>query len=436
MPRKAPWTRMAVGDLLTGVIDYRGKTPPKADSGIPCISAANVKGGVVTLKDKFVSQEVYEQWTTRGFVRPGDVLITTEAPVAEVAILPSDQTYLITRRVMALQVNDTEADNKFLMYSLLLEENKKQLEGLSHGATVPRLFKEDILGFELRVPPLPTQKKISAILSAYDDLIANNLRRLEILDDMAQNLYREWFVKFRFPGHQDTRFVDSPLGRIPEGWEAVRFSDILESGLGGDWGVDEPNAEKNSPVLVIRGTDFSDILNGACLRTPRRFITPASQKKRQLRVGDLLVENSVNAKSRCVGTTLLITDGVQHRLKDPAIAASFCKVYRFKNPALAPLAHHYMRYLYAEGKMAFYQNVAANGIGNFQSRRFLQSEHLVVPAGRRYHWEMLLNDLTSSTLADQTFVLRRTRDLLLPKLISGEVDVSELDIQAPEEVPA
>ena len=88
--------------------------------------------------------------------------------------------------------------------------------------------------------------------------------------------------------------------------------------------------------------------------------------------------------------------------------------------------------------MAFYQNVAANGIGNFQSQRFLESEHLVFPADSQKLQEMLglLNDLTSSTLADQTFALRRTRDLLLPRLISGEVDVSELDIAVPEEAMA
>ena len=78
------------------------------------------------------------------------------------------------------------------------------------------------------LPPLPAQRKIAAILSAYDDLIENNLRRIKILEEMAQNLYREWFVKFRFPGHQHARFIDSPLGRIPEGWEVKKVGNILK----------------------------------------------------------------------------------------------------------------------------------------------------------------------------------------------------------------
>ena len=81
-------------------------------------------------------------------------------------------------------------------------------------------------------PDLFTQRKIAAILSAYDDLIENNLRRIKILEEMAQNLYREWFVKFRFPGHQHTRFTDSPLGRIPEGWEVKAVENTFDI-LGG-----------------------------------------------------------------------------------------------------------------------------------------------------------------------------------------------------------
>ena len=79
--------------------------------------------------------------------------------------------------------------------------------------------------FEVRVPPLPTQRKIASILSAYDDLIENNTRRIAILEEMAQAIYREWFVNFRFPGHENVKLVDSPLGQIPEGWEADDDSD-------------------------------------------------------------------------------------------------------------------------------------------------------------------------------------------------------------------
>ena len=84
-----------------------------------------------------------------------------------------------------------------------------------------------IEGVEIPCPPLPIQRRIADILSAYDDLIENNNRRIAILEEMAQNLYREWFVHFRFPGHEHVKMVDSPLGPIPEGWEVTRLGDIV-----------------------------------------------------------------------------------------------------------------------------------------------------------------------------------------------------------------
>ena len=97
------------------------------------------------------------------------------------------------------------------------------------GATMPNLNTSILRSVPLRFPPLPTQRKIAAILSAYDDLIENNLQRIKILEEMAQNLYREWFVKFRFPGHEKARFADSSLGRVPEGWEVIKVSSLLEA---------------------------------------------------------------------------------------------------------------------------------------------------------------------------------------------------------------
>ncbi len=86
---------------------------------------------------------------------------------------------------------------------------------------------------EILAPPPPTQRKIAAILSAYDDLIENNTRRIQILEQMAQAIYREWFVHFRFPGHEDVRMVESELGLIPEGWEVIHIKDLYRTSSGG-----------------------------------------------------------------------------------------------------------------------------------------------------------------------------------------------------------
>jgi type I restriction enzyme S subunit len=106
------------------------------------------------------------------------------------------------------------------------------MQGISHGATQDNLSLDKLLTFDFLVPPLPVQRRIAGILSAYDDLIENSQRRIKILEEMARRLYREWFVHFRFPGHEGCSFVDSPLGEIPEGWELKALGEVLELNYG------------------------------------------------------------------------------------------------------------------------------------------------------------------------------------------------------------
>src|SRR5260370_33486252 len=117
-----------------------------------------------------------------------------------------------------------KVDVRFIKY--YLDTIKHQLKNISTGATQDNLSLDKLLSFDILTPLLDTQHKIAAILSAYDDLIENNTRRIAILEEMAQSLYREWFVHFRFPGHEKKRLVESTLGLIPEGWGGVKLGDI------------------------------------------------------------------------------------------------------------------------------------------------------------------------------------------------------------------
>jgi type I restriction enzyme S subunit len=272
----------SLSSITEKVIDYRGKTPPGAPSGIPVITAAHVKKGKVAhCGKKFVSQETYDRWTTRGFIKPGDVLITTEAPVGQIAFVPSDRTYLITRRVIALQIDLEKADEKYVKYALLSPDVDHYFDKLSHGTTVPRLYKDDILDYRIPFPDLPTQHKIAGILSAYDDLIENNLRRISILEEMAQSLYREWFVHFRFPGHEDVAMVDSPLGPIPEGWEVKKLKDIAS--------VNGQSIRKSAAPENIHYIDIKSVSTGSVDEIrPLTFEAAPSRARRIVQHGDII----------------------------------------------------------------------------------------------------------------------------------------------------
>jgi type I restriction enzyme S subunit len=167
LPSKWIWTTL--DELTYFTVDYRGRTPPKVEKGIPLISAAAIKHDKITVGiSGYVTSEVYKQWITRGLPEPGDLVITTEAPVGESAIFPGDQTYLLSRRVFACKTNGVS--NRYLMHILYSEVSRKHIRNHNRGSTVPRILKPDLLALPIPLPPLEEQKliveKIDAALTA------------------------------------------------------------------------------------------------------------------------------------------------------------------------------------------------------------------------------------------------------------------------------
>lgn len=160
--------------------------------------------------------------------QPGTLCITIAANIAESAIPAVEGCF--PDSVVGFVADPSKADVRFIKY--YLEILKLRMQGISHGATQDNLSLDKLLTFDFLVPPLPVQRRIAGILSAYDDLIENSQRRIKILEEMARRLYREWFVYFRFPGHEDCRLVESPLGEIPEGWEVKALGEVLELNYG------------------------------------------------------------------------------------------------------------------------------------------------------------------------------------------------------------
>jgi type I restriction enzyme, S subunit len=177
------WDVQTLGQLVSFITDYRGKTPPYSEEGIAAISAENIGAGRVRSITKWVSSEVYKRWTTRGFPEPGDTIFTTEAPVAEVARLPGDQSYLLTRRVIALRPKPS-VNMGFLYWSVLRSAQEGAWAGKMHGSTVPRILKPDILGLAMTVPHASEQESLSARMDAQEarlDREAESLAKLRTL---------------------------------------------------------------------------------------------------------------------------------------------------------------------------------------------------------------------------------------------------------------
>ncbi len=219
-----------LGDVLETLIDYRGKTPKKTSSGIPLITAKIVKGGFIEEPREFIAESDYESWMKRGFPQVGDVVLTTEAPLGEVAQIKNSKIAL-AQRIVTLRGKQGVLSSDYLKFFLKSPIGQARLQERGTGTTVLGIKQSELRQVEIDLPNFITQISISSVLSPYDDLIENNEKRIKSLEEMAQLLYTEWFVKFKFPGHERVKMVDSgtEYGMIPEGWEIIKIEDLLKT---------------------------------------------------------------------------------------------------------------------------------------------------------------------------------------------------------------
>lgn len=225
------WKEVSIQDLIDKIIDYRGKTPKKTQSGVKLITAKVIKNGQILKKANFeyIAEQDYDNVMRRGIPILHDILITTEAPLGEVAIIRSNEKIALAQRVILLRINKKIASPYFLYHSLRSKPIQTRIYARGTGTTVLGIKNAELRKVKIPLPPLPTQQKIASILSAYDDLIENNQQRIAILEQMAQNIYQEWFVRFRFPGHAQSEFVEG----LPKGWKKVSIGDAFEIVGGG-----------------------------------------------------------------------------------------------------------------------------------------------------------------------------------------------------------
>jgi len=263
MSEWATWKILPIEDAVQEIIDYRGKSPRKSESGIPLITAKIVKNGRIDPPTEFIPASDYDEWMRRGLPKPGDVVITTEAPLGEVAQLGSKRVAL-AQRLIVLRAQPALMENSFLKYALQSSPVQHQLYARATGTTVLGIKQRELRKVRVPVPPLPTQRRIAHILGTLDDKIELNRRMNRTLEAIARAIFKSWFVDFdpvidnalaagkpipeEFAGRaarraqlthgkssppENTRrlfldeFQDSELGPIPKGWEIKALRDAL-----------------------------------------------------------------------------------------------------------------------------------------------------------------------------------------------------------------
>lgn len=405
-----------VGIKVIGVSDFQNYTKPKYEE----LEQINPKG-IVTERNILHDEDIV-------FVRSnGNRELIGRSLFVEKP--PEEVTH--SAFTIRLRFSTSNVIPRFYAYCFRSQAVRQKLTAYGGGTNISNLNQEILSALEVPYPPLSIQHKIASILSAYDDLIENNTRRIKILEEIVQTIYNEWFAKFRFPGHENVKMVESELGMVPEGWDIKPVGELLDYHIGGGWGKESPIDKHSLPAYVIRGTDIPGARYVSIDALPFRFHTESNLFSRKLKDGDIVFEVSGGSKGQPVGRTLLIKQQMIDTLNEDVICASFCKLLRPKIEVISP-EYFYLHLItiYSNGIINKYQ-VQSTGITNFNFAYFLDAEKLPIPP------KDIIDKFTENIrpIYDliQTFGLknqnlRHTRELLIPKLISGEIDVSELDI--------
>ncbi|MDK2814131.1 MAG: type restriction enzyme subunit [Thermoanaerobacter sp.] len=310
---------------------------------------------------------------------------------------------------------------KFLYYVL----KTLPLREMAGGSAQPLINQAILNNIEIKLPPLPEQQKIASILSAFDDKIELNNEMNKTLEEIAQAIFKHWFIDFEFPNENGEpykssggEFVDSELGPIPRGWKVIKISEICEIQIGGDWGK-EDKFEGAVPVYCLRGVDLQKLKeNGYSNELPLRWVKKSSLEKRMLSSKDILIAGSGIGP---VGRTLYFHENITNLYEYPLIYSNFCKRIRAKSEQYAIYIEQILENMYTKGEMALYIN--GTSVPNLNINGLIEHK-VVLPT------DDILNkyaDFKSKVLArkysKENLTLSQLRDTLLPKLISGEIRV-------------
>jgi len=443
------WEEQRLEDCMDAIIDYRGKTPKKTDCGIPLITAKIIKKGRILPVSEYIAEEDYDAWMRRGIPLPGDVVLTTEAPLGEVAQLDGRKIAL-AQRVITLRGKENVLDNTYLKYLLMSHEVQHQLDGRGSGTTVKGIKQSELREVMLTIPELGEQKAIAHVLGMLDDRIELSRRMNETLESMAQALFKSWFVDFDpvidnalaggkeipeslsekaqaraalgdkrrpLPEEIRTLFPDEltyndELGWVPKGWEVKPIDEAIEV----------------NPRVQLKKGDVAKFVDMKALPTSgfsvADVITKPYSGGAKYNNGDVLLARITpcleNGKT---GVVDFLDDG------EVGFGSTEFIVLRGKGEIYTPFVACFARHT------NFRDHCTQSMVGSSGRQRVQNAcfSYFYLAFPPRNDLLLSFNDLAEGTFEkyiqqrEESKVLAKLRGTLLPKLLSGELRIPDAE---------
>jgi type I restriction enzyme S subunit len=398
---------LTIEEVTERLIDYRGKTPPKTDSGVRLITAKVIKNGTILPEPaEYIAADFYDEWMRRGLPEDLDVLITTEAPLGEVAILRLRERVALAQRVILLRANRSVVDPIYLFYALQSDLARAELNARATGTTVSGIKQSELRQVRVPVWPLSVQRHIATTLAAYDDLIENCHRRIRLLDEMARALYREWFVNFRYPGHEKVPLVYSPVGEIPGGWRLGNVGTLTTETRRG---VPKGDVAEQMPYVGLE-------------HIPRR----------SLALNDWIELQGLGSNKLAFQKGEVLFGKIRPNFHKVSVApfSGICSADTIVMSARQDTYYGYVVCMVSSDWFVARSSATANGSKMPRANWDVLAElPIAIPPPNLAD---TFDTVVRSMIAEQHSLvfagrnLRKTRDLLLPRLLSGQLSVSDL----------
>jgi type I restriction enzyme S subunit len=417
-------TQFELQDVTQHIVDSEHKSAPESEEGYPYIKTSDIENGRINFDDvSYVNKEAYQEWTRRLTPQPGDIIFTREAPVGRVGLIPEGKEVCLGQRTVLIRPDPEKLDNQYLRYLLLSKDIQNRFNSLSTGSTVDHLNLGDLRSFELpNLPDLQEQKIIGQMLSNFDEKIETNKSILELLEDISQSIFENRFVDYE----PYDRFKQTELGEIPEDFEIVEVDDLIWSGRGYSYTSDyldkENEIEDSYPMINLK-----NVKEGGGFQTDGyKYYTEESIKDRyHIEKGDLVVAiTEQTLDGSLIGSPSLIP---RIEAEKSIISQDLAKIVPDE------ISKVFFYHLFNSSRFDEYTTSVATGttvyhlsltsIGEFKfALPPMEDINNFVDLVEDFH-EMKYN------IIDKISRLEDLRDTLLPKLVSGEVRVNDINLE-------
>lgn len=408
--------KVKLGEIIKVQIDNRGRNPEKYInySKFPVIDnylIKNEKYPNIKNVNRYIDEDTKNNFL-RGHLEKDDVIITLVGNgIGNVTMVPSSKCVII-QNTLGLRCNELMT-NDFLYYTLISNRNK--IVKYNRGSSQPSIRKTDLFSYEINVPTINYQKKITKILNSLDSKIEINNKIISNLESQAQAIFKSWFVDFE--PFQDGDFVESELGMIPEGWEVKKVNEICDLKIGRT--PPRKESEWFSLKEGVKWVSIKDLgLSQMYISEVTEYLTEESIEKFNIPIVEentLLLSFKLTVGRIAITTEKMCTNEAIAQFKDPLISTLFL-FYYFKNFKFETLGN-------------------TSSIGNAVNSKIIKNIEVLVPPEKIVLKVMKMIEPLSiciRNLLTQNTKLAELRDTLLPKLMAGEIDVSNIKIEGEE----